>query len=112
MPNSVNTEIRSFIVETFLLGDHSQLPDDDVSLTDRDIVDSAGILELVSFLEEHFDIPVADPEIVPENFDTIARLAAFITGKLAQQGCSRGKAPAASGRTGGNHAAKKASWVP
>ena len=36
---------------------------------------------MVSFLEEHFSVEVADPEIVPENFDTIARLTAFVAGK-------------------------------
>ena len=81
MPQQINADIRAFIVETFLFGDESEIPGDDASLIENDIVDSTGILEMVSFLEEHFSVEVADPEIVPENFDTIARLTAFVAGK-------------------------------
>ncbi|MEC9247372.1 acyl carrier protein [Nitratireductor rhodophyticola] len=81
MPQSINADIRAFIIENFLFGDAADAPEDDASLIENDIVDSTGILEMVSFLEEHFTIDVADPEIVPENFDTIARLSAFVAGK-------------------------------
>ncbi|MAS13550.1 MAG: acyl carrier protein [Nitratireductor sp.] len=81
MPQQINADIRAFIVENFLFGDESEIPGDDASLIENDIVDSTGILEMVSFLEEHFSVEVADPEIVPENFDTIARLTAFVAGK-------------------------------
>ena len=81
MSDVVQTRIRDFIVENFLFGDDSQPLPGDLSLIESDMVDSTGILEMVSFLEEHFAIDVADPEIVPENFDTIARLSAFVAGK-------------------------------
>lgn len=82
MSSSTKAEIRVFIIENFLFGDETQAPGDEVSLIENDIVDSTGILELVAYLEEHFEIAIADPEIVPENFDNIARLAAFTDGKL------------------------------
>ncbi|WP_292897290.1 MULTISPECIES: acyl carrier protein [unclassified Nitratireductor] len=81
MPQQINADIRAFVVDNFLFGDESEAPADDASLIESDIVDSTGILEMVSFLEEHFLVEVADPEIVPENFDTIARLTAFVAGK-------------------------------
>ncbi|WP_295810107.1 acyl carrier protein [uncultured Nitratireductor sp.] len=81
MPESIKADIRAFVVENFLFGDEGDAPEDDASLIENDIVDSTGILEMVSFLEEHFAISVADPEIVPENFDTVARLSAFVAGK-------------------------------
>lgn len=82
MSSSTKAEIRVFIVENFLFGDETQAPGDEVSLIENDIIDLTGILELVAYLEEHFGIAIADPEIVPENFDNIARLAAFTDGKL------------------------------
>jgi acyl carrier protein len=49
-------------------------------------VDSTGVLEVISFLESTFDVVVEGDETVPENLDSIARIAAFVTLKssLAQ----------------------------
>lgn len=83
MPDPVNTQIRAFIVENFLFGDEDYALGDDLSLVENDIVDSTGILEMVSFLEERFGISVADADIVPANLDSVARIAAFVTQKQA-----------------------------
>ena len=85
MSQSVQSEIRAFIVENFLFGDDSQPLDPDMSLIDNDLVDSTGILELVSFLEQRFGIAVADAEIVPANLDTIGRIAAYVGHKQASE---------------------------
>lgn len=74
-------EIRAFIVENFLFGDTEHAPEDAASLIESDLVDSTGILELVSFLEERFGIPIADADIVPANLDSIERIAAFVARK-------------------------------
>jgi acyl carrier protein len=84
MTSSVETEIRAFIVENFLFGDESQPLAKEASLMDNDLIDSTGILELVTFLEERFAIRVADADIVPANLDSIASIAAFVAGKVAQ----------------------------
>jgi acyl carrier protein len=42
-----------------------------------------GILELVTFIEEHFEVRVADDEVVPDNLDSIASVSAFVKRKLA-----------------------------
>lgn len=78
MTSTVKTEIRAFIVENFLFGDTGRPLDDDMSLIENDVVDSTGILELVSFLEERFGIAVADADIVPANLDAIDRIAAYV----------------------------------
>jgi acyl carrier protein len=72
--------IRGFIIDNFYVRDANALTDD-VSLLDRGIVDSTGVLEVTTFLERQFGIAIADAEIVPENLDTIARIAAFISRK-------------------------------
>lgn len=76
--------IREFIVENFLFGDSDYRLEDDVSLIETDLVDSTGILELVSFLEERFEIAVADADIVPANLDSIDRIAAFVARKRGE----------------------------
>jgi len=80
--STIETEIRRFISDRFLFGDDSKLQDSD-SLLEAGIVDSTGILELVNHLEERYGIKVADDELVPENLDTIAGIAAFLAKKGA-----------------------------
>jgi acyl carrier protein len=82
----VSAVIRQFIVENFLFGEEGNLKED-TSFLEGGIIDSTGILELVSFLEEKFGIAVADEELVPENLDSIASVVAYLTKK---KGRSRG----------------------
>jgi hypothetical protein len=44
-------------------------------------LDSTGVLEFVSFLQDTWDINVADEELLPENFDSIDNLTAFVMRK-------------------------------
>ena len=74
-------KIRSFIMENFLFGNDQGL-NDDTSLLDEGVIDSTGILELVSFLEEEFDISVEDDEILPENLDSIKNVVAYLKRKM------------------------------
>lgn len=70
-------QIRSFIQETFLFGNTPSLGDGD-SFLDGGILDSTGVLQLVSFLEETFHIKVEDDEMIPDNLDSITSVASFL----------------------------------
>ena len=73
--------IRQFILSSFLFSnDESQLTND-ASLLEQGIMDSTGVLELVAFLEAEFGIKVTDEELVPENLDSVTKIAAFVTRK-------------------------------
>lgn len=72
----IEGQIRTFVVGNFLFGSGSIA--DDASLMGEGVVDSTGILELVMFVEETFGIVVADEDVVPENFDSIASLASYV----------------------------------
>jgi len=74
-------KIRAFIMENFLFGNDQGL-NDDTSFLDEGIIDSTGILELVSFLEEEFSISVEDEEILPENLDSIKNVTAYLEKKM------------------------------
>jgi len=74
-------KLREFIIENFLFGDAGQLASD-TSFLESGIVDSTGILELTSFLEETFDILIEDEEFIPENLDSIENLNNFLGRKL------------------------------
>lgn len=79
---NVTARIRTFVVDTFLLGDDDGFDDGD-SLIDSGIVDSTGVMEIVAFLEETYGIAIADDELVADNLDSIERLRKFVDGKLA-----------------------------
>lgn len=72
--------VRNFIVETFLFGDAGGLKAD-TSFLDDGIIDSTGMLELVTYLEETFNIQIADEDLVPENLDSLNRIMAFLQKK-------------------------------
>jgi acyl carrier protein len=76
---TIRSRIHDFVVSNFLFdaGD----VDDDASLMGEGIIDSTGVLELVLFVEESFGLAVADEEVLPENFDSISRLAAYVASK-------------------------------
>lgn len=74
-------QIRGFIAENFLFSNNGFDLDDDESFLEAGVVDSLGVLELVTFVEEKFDVPVADDEIVPANFDSVNNLTAYIESK-------------------------------
>jgi len=75
--------VKNFIVDHFLFGDSNGLKEDD-SLLEQGIIDSTGILELVSFIEEHFNIKINDDELLPENLDSLQNIASFLQKKLMQ----------------------------
>jgi acyl carrier protein len=77
--------IRGFILSNFLKEDKSIKLVDDNSFLDAGIIDSIGVLELVAFLEEKFQIKVEDEEIIPENFDSVNKLVAYVLSKPGQR---------------------------
>lgn len=79
----LNDRIRDYIVENFLFGDQGPLKSDEQSLLDSGIIDSVGVMELVSYLEGDHGLQIQDEDLMPENLDSIADLAAFILRKQA-----------------------------
>ena len=77
----LKSQIRSFIVDNFLFGDDDGL-DDQISFLDSGIVDSMGILEIVNFISEEFQVTVADEDLLPENLDSIDNIANYLSSRL------------------------------
>ena len=81
----IEEQMREFIVENFLFGESENGLRDSDSLLDKGIIDSTGVLELVSYLEETFEIQVEDEELIPKNLDSIANVTAYILRKQSSQ---------------------------
>ena len=75
------SEVLEFVVENFLYGDTDGLHED-TSFLESGIIDSTGILELVSFLEKRYSILIEDDELIPENLDSLRDISQFLEGKL------------------------------
>ena len=70
---------RTFLVTNFPL---ARSVGDDDALLSNGVLDSLGILEVVTFVEQEFAITIIDDELVPENFQSISRLGVFVQAKL------------------------------
>jgi acyl carrier protein len=76
----IDREVRSFLVTNYLFGRPESLRDDQSLL--GNVIDSTGAIELVMFLQERFSILVEDEEVVPENFDSVKAVVAYVERKL------------------------------
>ncbi|MFO1300384.1 MAG: acyl carrier protein [Burkholderiaceae bacterium] len=77
----VEQTIRQFVVENFLFGQEDRPIAGGDSFLEHGVIDSTGVLELVSFLETRFGLQIADSELVPDNLDSIDGAAAFVRRK-------------------------------
>lgn len=79
---AIDHQVRDFISENFLFGQSADKLSNDDSFLENGIIDSTGVLELVTFLEQTFPVTIQDEELVPDNLDSINNLVRFIEGKL------------------------------
>lgn len=77
-------DIRKFIVENFLFGQAGDFADT-ASFLEQGIIDSTGVLELATHLEEAYGFKVKDEELVPENLDSVNAIASYVEKKLLQK---------------------------
>jgi acyl carrier protein len=78
--NGIRQKITQYVVGTYLFGDASTLCND-TSFLGSSIMDSTGMLELIGFIEQEFQISIDDAELIPENLDSIDSLVRFIERK-------------------------------
>jgi acyl carrier protein len=79
----IDREVRGFLITHFLSGRADRLREDGSLL--GDIVDSAGVIELVMYLQDRFSITVEDDEVTPDNLDSVKSLVAFVARKTEER---------------------------
>ncbi len=77
---TMEERIREFVLKAFPLARKSAVNGNQKWL-ESGVIDSLGILDLVHFLEQQFSIQVADEELLPENFESLDAVAAFVRKK-------------------------------
>jgi acyl carrier protein len=80
----IEQEIRSYLTEEFLFGRSETLNDDTPLL--GNVIDSQGVIEVVSFIQQRFKIEVEDEEVTTDNLATLKSLVALIEKKLRSKG--------------------------
>lgn len=74
----IKEQVRQFIVSNFYMPDPTVLADD-ASLLDSGIIDSTGVLEIISFLEDTYGLTMEEADMVPENLDSITRISSYVS---------------------------------
>lgn len=75
----VGRRVTNFVETNFVRGGVPISPT--TSLLDSGLIDSTGILELVSFLEAEFGIVVPDEDVIPAHFETVQAITTFVDAK-------------------------------
>jgi acyl carrier protein len=71
-------KIKQFIVEEFMPDVPADELDSDFDLLTGGVVDSLGLLKVVAWLEEEFDVGVDESELGPESFRTVAAIKEYV----------------------------------
>jgi acyl carrier protein len=85
-PETIEQEVRQFLRDNFPLSADGVVLGADDSLIEVGIIDSTGVLELIGFIEERYEVVIADEEVLPENLDSIASITRFVGEKTAGGG--------------------------
>ena len=76
-----DNKLRTFILENYLFtNDQSKLKNSD-SFLETGIIDSTGILEVITFIQDELNITIEDDEMIPENLDSVDNILTFIKKK-------------------------------
>lgn len=80
----IREQIRQYIAKNLLFSPNFKYSDD-ASFLGEGIIDSIGVMEIVSFIEQEFKISVDLGDITPDNFDSVAKIAQYVERKHAPQ---------------------------
>jgi acyl carrier protein len=80
--SEVEREIRDYLKEEFLFGRDEALNEDTLLL--GNVIDSQGVIQLVSFIQQQFNVEIADEEVTTENLATLKSVVALVGKKVSQ----------------------------
>jgi acyl carrier protein len=80
----IEQEIRNYLTEEFLFGRTETLNDDTPLL--GNVIDSQGVIEVVSFVQQRFKIEIEDEDVTTDNLATLKSVVALVEKKLRSKG--------------------------
>jgi acyl carrier protein len=85
---STEIEVKNFIVQNFAADVPADQLDPDLNLLDSGVVDSLGLLRLIAWVGERYDIAVAEADISPDNFRSVDAISAFVEETRREKGAA------------------------
>jgi len=77
-----NKQIIKDFIQSELVKERGRFSlEDNDNLIERGVIDSLGIMKLLAYLEGTFSISISDEELIPDNFETIDAISAFVVSK-------------------------------
>jgi len=76
-------QLRTFILENYLFTDDDSALNNSDSFLESGIIDSTGILEVITFIQDELNLTVEDDEMIPENLDSVDNILAYVAKKTA-----------------------------
>jgi len=80
----LKSSLKKFIENNFFIKINDDFGDE-TSFLDSGIIDSTGVLELITFLEGEFGIKIEDEEIIPQNLDSIQNIISYTSRKIKER---------------------------
>lgn len=95
MDNTIESELKKFLLDNVIYVDGPFPVADDASLLGAGIIDSLGVQELVEFVSRRYGFEVPIQDITPENFDSITQVGSYVRRRLTSSTAARPPAPPA-----------------
>ena len=77
-PAAITQMLRTYIIQEIAYDRHDLVLTNTFNLIEQGLIDSMGILRLISFIEEQFGLILAPADLMLENFATLDAISAFI----------------------------------
>jgi len=77
---AIEQDIRKFLIEEFLSG-NGEILSEDIPLLGN-VIDSQGVIELVAFIQQRFNIQIEDDDVSTENLASVRTVVELIEQKL------------------------------
>lgn len=76
--------IKAFVIEEFLPDVSANELDVELDLLKGGVIDSLGLLKLIAWIEDEFELSVEDAALDPDNFRSVAAINAFVESTTQQ----------------------------
>ncbi|TCO52828.1 phosphopantetheine-binding protein [Actinocrispum wychmicini] len=77
--------IKKFVIDEFLPDVSAAELADDYDLLADGVIDSLGLLKLIAWVEDHFQLAVHDTDLDPNNFRSVGAIDKFVAEHASTQ---------------------------
>ena len=82
MDKEIETILWEYIKKNFMPHNSDIRIEYDENLLNDGIIDSAGLVSFIVFIEEEFELQIPDEDLLPKNFSSLTTAADYIRSKM------------------------------